>query len=428
MILRKLIFLMGEKCTNALLRPSFKELKKTDFATLQELEDIQLVRLKKLLKHARDNSEFYRELLCNLNIDSMYLSDLSKLPIISKKSLIDNNSKISNNKYNEKLIRAETSGSTGDALTFYRSKQWDASTRAAQYRGYSWYNINPWEKNIYFWGFNPTFLKKIKMRFLDFLMNRYRIFSFNKEEIKKVSNILKDCSYIEGYSSAIYTLSQYLEEDKYKFDNIKLVKGTSEKIYESYLKTVKNVFSKKMVSEYGSAEAGIIAFECPQGNMHIAMENVIVEVINNKIIVTNLHSDTFPIIRYKLGDYISISDIDCPCGRKHKIIKEVTGRVGNKIYGNKLSYPTLILNYIFKNISLRYSVRIAYFGRQEEKGKLKIKILKSENEEETIKKYILTESKIYFTTDVDIHIEFIDNLKQNGKKIKDFESFIHKEK
>lgn len=64
---------------------------------------------------------------------------------------------------------------------------------------------------------------------------------------------------------------------------------------------MEKAFGAKIISEYGAAESGLIAYECPEcGNMHINMENVIVEESEGEIVVTNLLSRSFPIIRYKL--------------------------------------------------------------------------------------------------------------------------------
>ena len=64
--------------------------------------------------------------------------------------------------------------------------------------------------------------------------------------------------------------------------------------------------------------------------MHISMEGVLVEEVDKEIIVTNLQLKSFPFIRYKLGDYITLDDnkMNCSCGLKHRIITEVTGRIG----------------------------------------------------------------------------------------------------
>lgn len=421
----KYIYLLGEKICNPMIQPTFKELKQSDFSPLEELQAIQLNRLKKLLFHAKDHSPFYADKLTLLDIENITLSDLSRIPILSKKDLYENIDTILNNPKDKKLIKSETSGSTGDALIFYRSQEWDAYHRAAQYRGYSWYNINPWDKNIYFWGFNPNWKELLKTRLLDFLMNRYRIFSFDDSILDKTSKVLKKCSYVEGYSSAVFELAQHMKKKGFTYSNVKLVKGTSEKVYDYYHDSVKNTFGQKMVSEYGAAETGIIAFECPYGNMHIIMENVIVEVIEDKIVVTNLHSDSFPIIRYELGDYVVLdNETKCPCGREHKIIKEVTGRVGKKIYGKSGRYPTLTLYYIFKNIALVHGIQLAYFGTQYKKGELELKVMQTKEDKVLLTQYILEESKKYFGMDVDIKVDFIQEFERNNKKIKDFESYI----
>ena len=424
MLFHKIIYLFGERLQNPMLREKLKELLETDYASLETLEKLQLERLKTLLKNARTHSDFYAHRFDDIDIDSMTLDDLKRIPTLSKKDLYDNVEKIVNNPYDEKLIKSETSGSTGDALIFYRTRKWDAYHRAAQYRGYSWYGINPWDKNIYFWGFNPNWRRKLKMRILDFLLNRYRIFSFNDKVLDHAANILKKCTYVEGYSSAIFTLAQHLQKRGLSCQNIKLVKGTSEKIYDNYHAVTKEVFGQKMTSEYGAAETGIIAFECPHGRMHIIMENVIVEVVDEKILVTNLHSHSFPIIRYELGDYVRLSEAPCSCGRSHPVIEEVTGRVGKKIVGYKSSYPTLTLYYIFKNIALEHKIELAYFASQHERGILIIEILMPEEKEDLLKRYVLEESRKYFKDDIKIEVKFIYEIERKQKKVKDFESYI----
>src|SRR5690606_4032961 len=100
--------------------------------------------------------------------------------------------------------------------------------------------------------------------------------------------------------------------------NLKLVRGTSEKIFEKYQQEAVQAFGRRIVSEYGAAESGIIAFECAEGSMHVNMETCIVEVENGEILVTNLVSRSFPIIRYRLGDYIELdTHTKCLCGREH---------------------------------------------------------------------------------------------------------------
>jgi phenylacetate-CoA ligase len=209
--------------------------------------------------------------------------------------------------------------------------------------------------------------------------------------------------------------------------NLKMIKGTAEKIFDSYQIEVKKAFGKNIVSEYGSAESGLIAFECPNGSMHINMENVIVEEENNEIIVTNLNSYSFPIIRYKLGDYIRLEDkkFECPCGRAHPIIKDIFGRVGYKILGKNNIYPSLTLYYIFKNLSLIKRISLNYQAIQKERGKL---ILRIEQNNSEIYEHIKKDVEKYFNKDIEVEIQLgADLISKKGKRI-DFISYLDEKK
>lgn len=423
MDIHRLLYKLGEQFRNPQLASTTQYLIEADFISMDELRTIQRTRLRKLLVHAKKYSPYWKKRLAGINVDGILLDDLPQLPTLNKQDLHKHCKEIQNNPFSEKLIKSETSGTTGDTLVFYRTKQWDTATRAAQHRGYSWYGVRPWEKNLYFWGFDK---KNLKIRVLDYLLNRFRFFSYDEDEFRKAALFLYKCSYVEGYSSAIYSLSEYLSKAGFTYNNIKLVKGTSEKIYDYYHQSSKNVFGHKIVSEYGATETGIIAFECPLGHMHIAMENVIVEEINNRIVATNLHSHSFPIIRYELGDYILLdNNTQCDCGRAHTILKEVTGRVGKKIYGLKSSYPTLTLYYIFKNIALVHGIKLAYFGKQNKKGELTIEVMaNSDIDKNRIIDLIHEQSSKYYDNDVNVIVDFKEEIERKTKKITDFESYI----
>src|SRR5690606_11264256 len=147
------------------------------------------------------------------------------------------------------------------------------------FRGYSWYDIKPWERNGYFWGYNLDKSALIKIKILDFFQNRFRLFSYEDSEVLNFVKKLKKAKYLHGYSSMIYEVAKIINAKGLSANyKLKMVKGTSEKIYDSYQKEVEKAFGLKIISEYGSAEGGLIAFECVEGNMHINVENVIVEV------------------------------------------------------------------------------------------------------------------------------------------------------
>jgi phenylacetate-CoA ligase len=108
---------------------------------------------------------------------------------------------------------------------------------------------------------------------------------------------------------------------------------------------------RKMVEEkygiatgdmYGTADVGLIAYECNAKNgMHIA-EGVILEMISyetgkqvepgevGEIVVTPI-DETYPLIRFGTGDLAGLIDEPCPCGRTSLRITRLLGRVGDAV-------------------------------------------------------------------------------------------------
>ncbi|MCW8107263.1 hypothetical protein OPS25_01930 [Alteromonas ponticola] len=424
-LLSKIIYLLGAKVRNPSLFTIYENLKRTEFASRKELDTIQLEKLRSLLISAYQTSPFYTALFDEYGFDPNIsaIEDLLVLPTINKSDLISYNKEIHSRATFSKKMLAETSGTSGEALAFYRNEEWDSTNRASVMRCYDWYGVKPWDKNGYFWGYNidPKEAKKIKL--LDKLQNRIRIFKYDDASITNFAKKLNQAKFLSGYSSMIYQIAKKVNQLNLSVNGIKMVKGTSEMILDAYQLEIEKAFGQKMISEYGAAEAGLIAFECPKGKMHINMENVLVELDeSNEIIVTNLVSHSFPIIRYRLGDVISLSDEPCPCGRHHSVLKEIVGRKGSSVIGKNKEYPALTFYYVFKNIALKDDILINYKAEQREKGKILLKIEGMPNNAwETL---IAREMKKYFDNDVTYTVTYIEKFESQVKKQQYFETFI----
>lgn len=426
-MVHKGIYLLGVWLRNRRIFANHSFLRNSAKWSIEELEKHQLLQLKTLLSHAYDNSEFYREKFDAHGIHPssiQSLGDLGKVPALSKEELLANVDRIQLEVAGEKLFFSETSGSSGTPLVFYRNADWDAWHRASVLRGYDWYGVRPWERNGYLWGYNIALRRRLKTRVFDALQNRFRLFSYKDKEIGRFAAKLRRAKYLEGYSSMIYEVAKRINREEGAMPtHLKMVKGTSEKIFERYQEDVNKAFGCKMVSEYGAAEAGIIAFECPNGSMHITMETVIVEIEENEIVVTNLASKSFPIIRYKLGDYVQVdTEARCGCGMAHHVIREVTGRVGRVIKGFNNDYPSLTLYYIFKNLAVDHHLNLNYRAMQSKQGHLTIDI---ESNLMAIQMELLrTECEKYFGHDVDVAVVDGVDLRSANKKKVDFVSEI----
>jgi len=424
------IFRIGINLRNPGLWKYYDFLKESQFWSYSDLQSYQIKKLKEIIDFAKSHSSFYSEMFKEVDIHADVINsilDLKNLPIIEKQDLLDNNIEIHSHYNFDKMFFSETSGSSGQVLKFYKNLEWDNFNRANLYKYYDWYDVKPWGKNGYFWGYNFGFRETFKTRIQDKLQNRYRLFRYDDKSIKSFIRNSMDASYIHGYSSMINHVATRINELGFgkAFKNLKLVKGTSEKIYPAYQKESEKAFGKRVVSEYGAAESGLIAFECPEGNMHISMETVIVEEVDNEIIVTNLFSKSFPIIRYKLGDYIRLKDpaYECPCGRKHQIIEEILGRVGKSVLGIRNEYPSLTFYYIFKNLALDKRLDLNYQVIQNKKGRLIFKIEQSLNDRG--RSLLDDEIGKYFNGDIKYHIKDKQELRTDRGKLRDFISTIN---
>lgn len=426
-MINKVVYKLGSKLFNSKIDESYLLLKRGESLSREQLEDFQYSQCVELIERAYNGSEFYRAKMDSAGVgpeDFKSLDDIVKFPVLTKEELRENVKMIQCYEGISGTKKAQTSGTSGQSLVFQRDNEWDARNRAAILRGYSWYGVNPWDKNGYFWGYSIDKSKVLKIKILDFLQNRFRAFKYDGVEFERFITKLKKATFLEGYSSAIYQTAKIINKKGLsgQFSNIKMVKGTSEKIFDKYQIEVEKAFGVKMISEYGSTEAGIIAFECPMGHMHITSENVLIEEIDGEILVTNLVSKSLPIIRYKLGDYVELDrDTVCECGMVHPIIKNVLGRVGKNIYGKESIYPSLYIYYIFKNISAK-GIALNFQCIQEQKGKLVVNIGGDLNENE--KKLINSEAVKYFKDDLEIEINANAEILRDGGKLKDFISKI----
>lgn len=420
----KLIFKLGQHLRNPSMEECSLFLKESESWSLEALEDYQLKKLKEILRFAYAYSPFYRNYfeVHNFSISQIKkIDDIRKVPIVTKRLLLDNTLEIQATYKFKKLFKASTSGSTGEGLEFSRNEEADSFNRAVIFRGYSWYRVYPWDRNAYLWGFNFSLLEKGKTKCLDFLQNRFRIFSYEEKSFAHFVQKLRSAKYFHGYSSMLFQTAKLINERGLVLPkSLKMIKGTSEKIFDSYQEEVKKAFGLKIISEYGATESGIIAFECPEGNMHLNMEGVIVEEVDNEIIVTNLQMKSFPVIRYALGDYIQLAPRDevCSCGRKHRILKEVIGRIGQNVYGIEGVYPSLYFYYIFKNIAKNSDLLLNYQVVQVRKGELEFRIEQSINEEEI--RILRKEIEKYFEKNIRYKVLVGVNLIATKHKFKSF--------
>lgn len=96
-------------------------------------------------------------------------------------------------------------------------------------------------------------------------------------------------------------------------------------------------FHCDVIEDYGASECMNIAFGCREGGLHLNDTWVVIEPVDEhqravpagqasaSVLITNLANRVQPVIRYDLGDCVTLLEAPCPCGARQPALR-VEGR------------------------------------------------------------------------------------------------------
>ncbi len=284
--------------------------------------------LQKMLYHTYKTVPFYQYMIDDtLAFNTM---EIDKLPIVDKELIVKSGDSMLSSQYIGKYIAnrlkcTRTSGSSGILHEIY----WDDADEKRSLKSLwllrrKYYGISPRQKLCYFF---PS----------DIELEKY----MENEHVLAVSrSVLYDGSLEEAYQK----IKQYKPEwmilqpsialllcnlaEKYGiWENLVYIEFTGEYLELPLRDRVETVFGCKTANQYGTKEVNSIAYECPQGKMHIMSDNVYLETVGDNLCVTSLCNYAMPFVRYQLEDRGRIfRGVACECGRCGDIITLSAGR------------------------------------------------------------------------------------------------------
>ena len=151
--------------------------------------------------------------------------------------------------------------------------------------------------------------------------------------------------YMTGYAMGNYFLAKFIEKSGLKAPKLKAVITSSEKLTDEMRDTFKRVYGCNTFDSYSGVEACGLISECEHGKLHMSPDAGILEVIKpdgvnalpgetGELICTGLLNFDQPLIRYRIGDVVTLSlDQTCKCGRNMTIVNEIMGRLEDTVVG-----------------------------------------------------------------------------------------------
>jgi len=436
------IFLIIDRLRRERAFECLAELEENQWFSLAEINNLQFEVLMHLVRHAYANVGYYRSLFDSLRIrpsDIRNEDDFRRIPVLTKECLRRNSREMLASNHKERVYVASTSGTTGLPLTFYRDGMSMGYSLAAMYRGHRWYGVDVGAKEAMLWDTPIGRTARVKAKWKDLLLNRFRQKECNlrEENLLHFSRTMrrKRPDYLMGFPSMVYPFAVFLKEQGIdgKLFGLKMVKCTGETVFDYQTQAIESVFGCQSVQEYGSAETGVIAFECPERGLHLMADCVYVEFLDEsdgpaglgrsaRIVVTNLRNLSMPILRYDLGDMAVASDKLCSCGRGLPLMKSVDGRVCDYILtADGTRAHSSVLYHIVKKLAEEGHVVKQWRVYQTAANELKIKIVKGPGFSEKTLVRMNRGLHQYLGSGMNFHYEFVPDIpREKSGKLRNF--------
>lgn len=289
---------------------------------------------------------------------------LEAFPIINKSIWIDNYSELNNlnlhynNLYNEAKkqeisrdfnglyqgytigLSSGTSGKPGIILVSKNERAIWVATILKNIIGLKFKK----RKVAFFLRSNSTLYEAVKSKLLEF---SYFDLSLPLDQLKQ--QLLEYKPEIIVAPSTV--LNKILEnQDSVSLNSLEQIIAVAEVFDDLTKNALKNQFPKVQLSEVYQATEGLLAYTCKLGNMHFNSNQIHAEfedlplandretlpnnVLRKQLIITDFTRKAQPLIRYRMGDIVQISQNICPCGSLNTMIYKIEGRQEDCLHFN----------------------------------------------------------------------------------------------
>ncbi len=368
------------------------ESKRRYFEKWDRVRDVNLIqaeqqrRLTEFMNYVATHSEFYsRYVEFKTNWD---VASLRALPIVTKNDLVTSADQIATVPP-EEAIASYTGGTTGASLKVLYTVA-DSQERFAVLDNFrSQYGYCLGKRTAWFSGKELLSRRDVRRKkfYKDDRANGIRFFStfhFNQETAAAYWEALTRFKpeFFVGFPFSVYEICRFAESKGWSENLADTVFfPTAETVTQEHRRCIGKVLGCRIVDQYASSEGAPFILQCESGRLHIHPLTGIFEVVDadlnpvqsGQILVTAFATKGTPLVRYKIGDAIALSqDGQCECGSVFPLVDHIEGRVGDyllskengRISGANLGNSTKSVNGI-----------LCFQGVQETADRVKINVV-----------------------------------------------------
>jgi len=316
---RRLGFSVWDRLHGAPVHHHLEKLEQAQTVSPEELELWQRERLHALLCHARDTTDFYRQLIPQDLSPEESFNVVHALPLMTKAQIkADPEAFMSGAFPCTRLHRGTTSGSTGTPLVFWMDRFRRARVRAEilYFGRWAGYEIGMRHCYLrYLFGRPKGFLQR-------WLENQLIIDTTSVDEAKleKIRTLLtrSRTQVLISHPSVLSLLAQHCLRRGIPFRDFSMraVISVGAPLLPETRASIEEAFGCPVFDRYSAWEFGVIASECERQQLHLNAGSLYIEFLPHeghrptaageptRFVVTDLFNYGMPFIRYEIEDVV----------------------------------------------------------------------------------------------------------------------------
>lgn len=352
--------------------------------------------LKNYLFKLKNENPFYNEFYKNIHLSDYENFDdyYNDLPILTKKIIMDNLRDIvskdffpsmNNNELYNLFTDTENLSQNHSRELIHSGHKWILETTTGT-TGLPFCVVKtPYEKLVeqkYLFQLRKQHLPNVNIQNgllllepVDHYVRSLNYRGTNCSDIEKIYNRLIELkpAWILTTTLILRNLYDYIcntqRLDKLKCLNLSFIETTSQKLLDYELKNISKAFNTKIINQYGCREFWNLGYDCSFGKMHLNDKYLKIDLINNnhniinhkncegEVIATSIIHETFPLVKYYIGDLAEYTNEKCQCNNSGKIIELKIGRKKQRIYNSEL-YGNEIFRKVLRYINFHTKYKI----------------------------------------------------------------------
>jgi len=305
--------------------------------------DFRNAMLQRTIRHAYETVPYYQKKFKDLNLtpeDIKTPGDLHKLPIIDRTVLNWHWAEFNSTAIPKRRRRhLRSGGTTGqplvNVLTSEDVQRWYATWWRYRKRNGIDFNtlcglwaqtpiVPPTQKKPPYWRMNyPGRELRLSTSHLNHKTYKDYLSELHRRQVP----------WIHGHPNLVGLLASFMNQDGESISCVRWITTGAENLMDHQKENIRRAFGVEPLQHYGNSEQIANFSQCPKGSLHVDEDFSFVEFVERPgqqnqytVVGTSLWNLARPLIRYNIGDIVTLSDQRCTCGAWGRIVKSIDGR------------------------------------------------------------------------------------------------------